>query len=251
MSTCSHCWTRGHNKRGCPKLKKQAQDDRDAGRTTWRTGYVDEQARTFKTRRCSYCREVGHTRRTCQSLKANVKQFRDVNAVFRKKYLEGLKSIGFGVGTLVEQNYGFYRDGEHVEEPMIFMISSIDWASVKFTEGLNEYSECKWFTAVSLSSAPDGNRWSRVENGQHVDTLMTPPLESVYQAKRYWDNRQFEIVSPLSASCVQAGVPSGWFGGGDAPEMTQDKEFAQSTFRSWVSTIESARSIGFDYLPEF
>ena len=34
--TCSHCYERGHNMRGCPKLKKEAAADPNSGLNRWR-----------------------------------------------------------------------------------------------------------------------------------------------------------------------------------------------------------------------
>jgi len=250
MSTCSYCWTRGHNKRGCPKLKKQAAEEKAQGQTTWRTRYVDSQKKASKQRRCSYCREVGHTRRTCSELKDHKNRFQATNSAFRKKYLEALKGMGLGVGTLIKREHSFYRDGERTSEPMVFMVSNVNWTAVDFTEGIDQYKSCEWFTVTSLPAAPETDRrYGNIVNGHFVQNLMSPPLESIYEQPYYWDRGGWEIVSPVSASCVQASVPCGWSSGGRSREM-EDKEFQEYQFSNWVTRVQTVRAEGYDYLPQ-
>ena len=58
---CSYCHATGHNRRTCPKLKKQIEENPD--------GYyarIDRRKKAFATkRRCGHCGETGHNKRTC------------------------------------------------------------------------------------------------------------------------------------------------------------------------------------------
>ncbi|SVC18188.1 uncharacterized protein METZ01_LOCUS271042, partial [marine metagenome] len=96
---CGHCYTRGHNRRSCPEIRKAIRDDPN--------GYHARAAREQKERaarnprRCSYCKETGHNKKTCPTLKAAISKCKEKNYQWRKKFLDISRGSGFGVGSLV------------------------------------------------------------------------------------------------------------------------------------------------------
>ena len=75
---CSWCYEKGHNRRGCPHLKKHWQDIlEDPDSSDYQKGraraYFAKKERLAKkaaeTRRCGYCGMPGHNRKTCKVLK--------------------------------------------------------------------------------------------------------------------------------------------------------------------------------------
>jgi uncharacterized Zn-finger protein len=71
---CSFCGGKGHNRTGCPELKKSWEEDPNSyyGRQ-----WAEMQARKKKPKTCSYCKTEGHTRAGCKIMKQHKVQFQD------------------------------------------------------------------------------------------------------------------------------------------------------------------------------
>ena len=71
---CSYCGEKGHNRRGCPSLKKRLEQilamPEDARNYDERclVSEFERKKRNNVDRKCSYCGERGHNRRTCEVL---------------------------------------------------------------------------------------------------------------------------------------------------------------------------------------
>ena len=253
MSQCSYCWDYGHNKRGCSKLKRDAQHDRNEGRSTWRVHYVDKVAKAYKERRCSYCKKPGHTRRTCMQLQTHKEQFVRANSLFRENFVQGLKGIGLGVGTLIRKHVSLFTDtGDRINAPEVFLVTSIDWQHVNFNSAIDDYCVCNWLNVRSLRAFSE-------HTGRlgHIEEKIKAPgqiLRSQHRAasREGCLSLGYEIVSPVSSSCVTACMPGeNWVATGYHLEM-EDKEYEIDDFASLARLVNLRRSqtCDFDYLPE-
>ena len=66
---CGHCYESGHNKTGCPKLKKAYEDDPNS----WQgREWARIKARKAKPKICGYCDTSGHTRAGCEIFKLSL-----------------------------------------------------------------------------------------------------------------------------------------------------------------------------------
>lgn len=103
---CGHCYEKGHNKTGCPELRKKWEEDPNSyyGRQ-----WAEIQARKNKPKTCSYCKTEGHTRAGCKSLKQHRVQFESDLTLWRKAVLKWAKDIGLGIGALVRSKNITYR----------------------------------------------------------------------------------------------------------------------------------------------
>lgn len=103
---CGHCYEKGHNKTGCPELKKKWEEDPNSyyGRQ-----WAEIQARKNKPKTCSYCKTEGHTRAGCKSLKQHRVQFESDLTLWRKAVLKWAKDVGLGIGALVRSENVTYR----------------------------------------------------------------------------------------------------------------------------------------------
>ncbi len=120
---CSHCYGKGHNRNGCPKLKEAMQQRVKENPDDWTaTQYFESKKRTSK-RTCGYCQEPGHNRKTCSEAKIDRDGFIQQNQTAREKVLVWMKSSGIGVGTLLE--FETYWDGKHIG-----LVESINWSSI-------------------------------------------------------------------------------------------------------------------------
>ena len=131
--TCSHCYHQGHNKSGCPDLKKAFEvykqklakykkenpdcPDYVIGSIPWAirrkmdlTWEQVEAAEVFlrkerknKNRQCTYCYEGGHNRRTCKHLNRHLDLLVKAQVAYNEKIAKSLTAAGYGVGALVQQ----------------------------------------------------------------------------------------------------------------------------------------------------
>jgi hypothetical protein len=95
--TCSHCYQQGHNRRGCPSLKKYVKDNPDS--YTARSEGLRKSRES--TRACGYCRNSGHNRKTCPERKGHALRAVEVNREWVKRATDYLKEKGIGPGALV------------------------------------------------------------------------------------------------------------------------------------------------------
>lgn len=107
---CGYCGEKGHNRTGCPELKKKWEEDPNS--------YQGRQWATYQERKnnpktCSYCKTEGHTRAGCKSMKQHKAQFQDDLTLWRKAVLKWAKGIGLGVGAMVRSNGVIYRKNEN------------------------------------------------------------------------------------------------------------------------------------------
>ena len=96
---CSYCHTTGHNRRTCPKLKKQIEENPD--------GYyarVERSKKAFATkRRCGHCGETGHNIRTCPEL-AELKQLWKQYVPLMQEYASQVTArLGYGYGHVIQR----------------------------------------------------------------------------------------------------------------------------------------------------
>ena len=170
---CTVCYQTGHNKRTCPKQTErltnileahqkrlaaavdsvhakmfERQIDEVAHRIAKRTGVNPVTGETLAkgkrgpVRRCSYCKSKnrdisvgqGHTRRTCETLKLDIEQAHKINRAYRVGARESLRASQVGLGTLIKKNSSGYYNGEWARRAAVFMVQSIEWSEVAYTQ---------------------------------------------------------------------------------------------------------------------
>ena len=206
---CGYCYGNGHNKRACPKMRNDAKNgDHWAQRQV--EGYKTRAA-TQKAqggRKCGYCEERGHTRRTCSTRKSNMKISQRLNREYRKAALAWFKSIGLGTGALVKYDGSVYVSGQgRVEGPHIGLVSGIQWDQLNHRVA-DRYHGGRGILGVHMTAIP----------GQ--EQAIPIPSEVVLSPESGTD---VEVISPVTASAVEAGVPAGWLRG-ELPEGWFDND---------------------------
>ena len=140
---CGHCYKTGHNKRGCPQLKKHIAENPDSWEAKHGAG---------RARQCSYCDQPGHTRRTCEPRKTHESLFRADNLLWRQAFQKWALANGLGYGALITAPLS-WRDakGDHVDgakKPALGMFIAhsreaegnaltYDWAAFRAHRGYN------------------------------------------------------------------------------------------------------------------
>lgn len=136
---CGHCFKDGHNKRSCPELKKEIENNPDGY-------YARVQARKAppKARRCTYCNLKGHNRRTCPELKKDMNQWRFKAKHWRRKWAIWMAEIGLAPGALVKAQTGY---GEY----NVRLVKEAIWSSLNH-ETQNDYYPHQVFSLAKLGS---------------------------------------------------------------------------------------------------
>ena len=104
---CGYCYERGHNRRGCPKLKKEIRKNPEG----WQARRVASRKANATPRVCSYCQLEGHNKRTCATLKTDRYDTRKKNRAWRTKFIALAEKIGLAPGALVEMDFAASADG--------------------------------------------------------------------------------------------------------------------------------------------
>ena len=106
---CGQCYEPGHNRTGCPELRKAWEQNPDSylGREWARIV-----ARKARPKVCGYCDETGHTRAGCDTMKAHKSQFQEDLILWRMALVKWMKDIGLGVGALVKCDDASYYRGD-------------------------------------------------------------------------------------------------------------------------------------------
>lgn len=213
--TCSNCWQRGHNRRGCPALRERMVARIKNDPDDWRARqYFEKKERSKgKNKKCGYCKNPGHQRRTCKELTHAKATAVRLCAEWRKDFIVALKDKGVGIGSLVEfRSYG---------DPTLGMITDIQWHKLdhrlKFGDGdihalhvksIDNLSSQYGATRVPLPTLEDG---------------LTGDCFTSYQKNTI-------VVSALSGSRVEAQVPTAFLTGEDCIDLIF-KESAKASER--------------------
>ena len=106
---CGNCHENGHNKTGCPELRKAWEKDPDSYKGRQWARIV---ARKALPKVCGYCDETGHTRAGCNDMKAHKSQFQEDLILWRQAIVKWMKDTGLGIGALVRCNDASYHRGD-------------------------------------------------------------------------------------------------------------------------------------------
>ena len=206
---CGYCYGDGHNKRGCPKMKRDAKNG-----DSWAQRQLDnykarsERQKAAGGRKCGYCEERGHTRRTCSTRKSNMKISQRLLQEYRKAALTWFKSIGLGTGALVKYDGSVYVSGQgRVDGPHIGLVGNIRWDQLNHRVA-DRYHGGRGILSVHMTAIPGQEQAIPIPS----EVVLSP--ESGFEV---------EVISPVTASAVEAGVPAGWLNG-ELPEDWFDKE---------------------------
>ncbi len=193
---CSNCYGKGHNKAGCPDRKAQYEREKKENPDGWWVRNYEENETRRRKRACSYCKEEGHTKRTCKHIKADKEKTVEMNKAWRADALTHLKSLGLGVGALVQFVHKSSWNDDKVEN---VLVSEVLWDNLTFAvkNGANPYSfRCRPLNStgqtrlVDFPADPAGVVSPNVDYGLHVI-----------------------VLGPISGSSIEANIPEAWLSG--------------------------------------
>ena len=111
---CRNCHEEGHNKTGCPELRKAWEQDPTSHKGRQ---WAQIQARKARPKVCGYCDETGHTRAGCLDSKRHKAQFQADLNLWRKALAKWMEDVGLGIGALVKCTDAAYYRGEDYMYP--------------------------------------------------------------------------------------------------------------------------------------
>ena len=202
--TCSHCWTTGHTKRGCPKYREKAEawlEENKDNKDAYKPHYVQQVERyknIGKNRKCSWCDEHGHNKRSCTARKGASTKNISKNKEWRAEVLEKLKEAGLGVGALLETKQNSQR---------LYMIVDMKWDELNLTTSSSDVAPSGDY---SKHHYKDGMQYpdmiiSRVKNGQKTTSYYPQLLNKKGEELLYYGADRYDVVSP-----VEPRPPDGW-----------------------------------------
>jgi len=212
--TCSYCYKTGHNKTGCPKLKKYISENPNSYEAS------RAQSKKNRVRTCSYCKQPGHNRKTCEMLSENRANLHARNKKFRAAMLTHLKNYGIGVGALAEweeDSWGSLRYGE----PIRGIVNSIRWRELNIWQAATSYYgqpsiSCISLTALATTGIATPAQWlARIP--QDEGHFGEPELCSGYAEGAPTATARVSswLLSAISPENVEKSVPSNWLDGTD------------------------------------
>ena len=224
--TCSHCYSEGHNRRGCPQLKAYIKDNPDSFEA--RRSAMSKS--TYTQRKCSFCHTPGHNRRACETMKDHKAQWIAHNRKWCAKMHDLFKEKGIGIGTLIKVEESTWNPDEARYENVtkLHMVKRLDWAKMNFEA--NKYPSD--FMAIIT------NPVNELLSLHHQKVNPLPYHEVLNNLSDYWaDRAKFDVVSTVDCTDALAYGPGllrwleGDFGIG---EMFNGRD------RHWVSNQRAA-----------
>lgn len=256
--TCSVCYSRGHNKRSCPKHTERLQRNFDSYKDTkgmeraaeryakelarrtgidpW-TGKKAAKEERMKKYTCSYCQTEGHTRRSCQSFKEDKAVYAQLTCVKRAQLLKEVEESGIGIGTVVPHEQKVYDNeiNKYVPQKDPMFIMSYMWNA----RGNFVPEQAGVFRAVSLKKL----------GKLGVDEYSGGPRQRRYSLYQLADKKETLVIGPPPN--MREKMPKGWLEGTD---INYSDVFPTGQFRSWEyrypdddeNIMEARKVLGFD-----
>ena len=206
MSYCSWCWGKGHNAASCPERKKHIQENPDSYEAKREAKKLERRKnRKQTTRKCSFCRKPGHTTKTCMLKKTIHQHYRSLTSVYRRKVLEEMCIMGFGVGALVNVHV------QSNQEPILAMVKDIKWNRISPASDASMY--CVQLERLGPIDEEYFKHWSparrRSLGSRHLFELLSRPMMGeIYQRDDVYSNFldnggcSLELVSSVDSSTI-------------------------------------------------
>ena len=137
---CGYCGEKGHNRRGCPKLKKHMTERLADNPNDWYAKNYFEKKKGSKVRTCSFCGQEGHNKATCPKKKESLAQFKKANRHYQEQVAKLFEKQGVKVGALVVHP-SLWIKGEYVDN-VVGVITDIDWDKIHIWNQGNDAPRC-------------------------------------------------------------------------------------------------------------
>ena len=225
---CGYCRERGHNIKGCVKMKQEAA--RAAAKPEEQRSFMEryamtkieshKQAKQTATRTCSYCGEEKHTRRTCEFLSKHISVRNSLETRWRYGVAKLIAESPIKIGSLVEwttwqgNQITAIITGLNLERfsEKTFGVFSID----SYSAGITRH----WINYTVLSVAGPNDGWYRIQEGQNLSETVPFTLNksSIFKVNPFDrdENHYGTLINILSEGVAPIEFPESWLNGADA-----------------------------------
>ena len=238
--TCSYCYNRGHNRRGCPDITESvrqayssavaslamAREESNTGDIEYYTHRVEEQAKDLAKRtgvdprtgkkarkgssRCGYCYQGGHNRRGCPQRKADRIAAHGATSALRRRAIEYMKAKGLGLGAIVMGEVYIPGEGYSTVPSVIDIVQWQDFSSVSSGSKIFRYTPLKHLGQNKRSG------WCSFDG----DCQEVQAMTDEFGKPRAWRYEHIELIAPLTASQVEEQIPADWLAG-QSPKINE------------------------------
>lgn len=238
--TCSYCYNRGHNRRGCPDITEharqsysgavaslaKAREESDEGNIEYYTRRVESMAEELSKRtgvdprtgkkarkgssRCGYCYESGHNRRGCPQRKADRIAAHGATSALRRRAVEYMKAKGLGLGAIVMGEVYVQGEGYKTVPSVIDMVRWQDFSSVSPGSKIFRYTPLKHLGQNKRAA------WCSFDG----DCAEVQTMTAEFGKPRGWQYESIELIAPLTASQVAEQIPADWLAG-QSPKINE------------------------------
>ena len=233
--TCSYCYNRGHNRRGCPEITRRVRDQYEDAVSNlaanpddaYSAQYVEEKAEELAKRtgvdprtgkkarkgssRCGYCYESGHNRRGCPKRKSDRIAAHGATSALRRRAVEYMKKKGLGVGAIVMGEVYIPGEGYKTAPSVIDIVRWQDLSSLTPGSKIFRYTPLKHLGQNKRSG------WCSFDGDCEEVQAMT---DECHGSARAWRYEHIELIAPLTASQVEEQVPGDWLAG-QSPKINE------------------------------
>tara|TARA_Y100000310_G_scaffold33217_1_gene31399 strand:- start:157 stop:867 length:711 start_codon:yes stop_codon:yes gene_type:complete len=186
---CSHCWERGHNKRGCPERKKYIEENPDS-----RAAYLVTQQKARK-RKCGWCSETGHNTRTCQHKTGAKARMTELKPLLETHVGHVLSLAGVGRGATLRKT-----DWEDNQLVGVVLGATVRPGRLYHPETVVNHSEPS--VTVLWHDGRRENVWTPRSGFKESLPLANVLGETSLHAMRDWGYSSTELLSPSNANIV-------------------------------------------------
>jgi len=193
---CGNCYENGHNKTGCPELRKAWEKDPHS--------YKGQQwarilARKAKPKICGYCDESGHTRAGCVTMKAHKVTFTEDATLWRSAFVKWMKVVELGIGALVRCNdaqyhtaNGYVYTGDENYTPPVGMIMGGIASNLTHYHGI--MNSPNWMDGGSILSFERIGAGNDMPNYQKIVGISLPCIPGIVPryGKAYYGNEKMD-----------------------------------------------------------
>jgi hypothetical protein len=188
---CGHCYNSGHNRRGCPDLKKYVEENPDSWRATQ---YKARQERNAATkRRCSYCAKPGHNRRGCAEFKVRMRDDVYANKKYRRLFVKEVKRLGIGPGALIVRpmtNGGETKD-------VVCQALDINWSMINQFSAQDRYSDPRFLKIIAIKDMMNPRNATNVSFTHDINSRFCKDIKDV---EEMYYGGHWRIASPATSS---------------------------------------------------
>ena len=233
---CGYCYAEGHNRLGCPERRRIAEENPNSYEGQ---KYLREQSRRaaqIKSRRCTYCNgntlggKENHNRTGCELRKRDVAKTIDDIVEFRRTFVEHLKRIGLGVGSVIHVP----TKGANMQYGINYLVDGFDWDKIDHSIGHHHQSRIgRWsspepmFGRVMSHNIPQDfqdhwhGRWLTPmhRNGLSIDHVDLGDLTTFMNSEEVFMNYkkhspeqvQIRVVAKMAPQQIVESIPKNFF----------------------------------------